>query len=366
MKNNLDEHTTTHWHGADVPAEDDGGPHNMIDSGEEWIADFEVIQEAATLWYHPHVHGATAEQVFAGAAGMIIVEDDNPNVQNMPSTYGVDDIPVILQDREFDARGELAFELDDSGQGDLNPELAVNGTLDPYVTVPSGPVRLRVLNCSQARIYNLSIDGAEIVKIASDGGYLESPVEEDTVLLAPGDRAELVVNLSDLEGVDLLDDSFGRVLEIRTDDSLPVASMPPEELSTIDRIDLSEVDVERTFDLDEVEGDMWGINGETMDMSRIDERIQFGDTELWRIEVGDGTHSFHVHQTQFQILEINGEPPPPAESGWEDTVFVGEDREVVIAARFNSYRNDESFPYMFHCHILDHEDLGMMGQFTVE
>lgn len=365
VTNNLDEVTTTHWHGADVPADADGGPHSPIGPGETWIAEFEIIQPAATLWYHPHVHGATARQVFAGAAGMIIIDDDNPAVADLPSTYGLDDLPVILRDREFDGRGQLAFELDAGDTGDLNPELAVNGALDPYVDVPAGPVRLRLLNGSQARVYELATEGTPMVKIASDGGYLEVAVQVDTLVLAPGDRAEVVVDLSDGEVVNLVDSAMGRVLELRPDATVDTAaSMPSGPLASIDRIDPAQVDLERTFVLDEV-GDEWGINGLQMQMGRVDEQILFGDTESWRITVADGVHSFHVHQTQFQILEINGEPPPPEHSGWEDTVFVDEGDEIVIAARFDSYTNDASAPYMFHCHILDHEDLGMMGQFVV-
>ena len=107
VANELDEATTTHWHGADVPAEDDGGPHSLIEPGTTWVADFDVIQPAATLWYHPHPHGTTAEQVYRGAAGLIIIEDDNPAAAALPATYGVDDIPVIIQDRDF--TGETLF-----------------------------------------------------------------------------------------------------------------------------------------------------------------------------------------------------------------------------------------------------------------
>ena len=108
----------------------------------------------------------------------------------------------------------------------------------------------------------------------------------------------------------------------------------------------------------------WGINGVQFDMSRIDVRVRLGDTERWTLSAGDGQHVFHPHRTQFQILAIKGEPPPPEESGWEDSVLVNDEREVVIVARFDTY-SAENIPYMFHCHILDHEDLGMMGQFLV-
>jgi FtsP/CotA-like multicopper oxidase with cupredoxin domain len=362
VTNTLAEATTAHWHGADVPAEADGGPHGRIDPGQTWVAEFPVIQPAATLWYHPHLMGTSAEQVFAGAAGMIIVDDDNPLAADLPGTYGVDDIPVIMQDREFAADGQLAFEIDDGGDGDLNPDLTVNGTLDAYTTVPAGPVRLRLLNGSQARVYELSVSNGSMVKIASDGGYLAGPVPLDTLTLGPGDRAEIIVDTSGGLAT-LIDADFGRVLELRTDPDLPTAQPPPPQLATIDAITVDEIDRDRVFLMGRVDGG-WGINGEQMDMTRIDQTITFGDTERWTITVRDGVHTFHPHQTQFQILEINGQPPPPEDAGWEDTVLVTEDADVVIAARFDSYTNPDT-PYMFHCHVLDHEHLGMMGQFRV-
>ena len=176
VTNELNQATTTHWHGADVPAEDDGGPHSLIQPGTTWIADFDVIQPAATLWYHPHVHGSTAEHVYRGAAGLIIIEDDNPAAATLPATYGVDDIPVIIQDRDFTGDGQLDFAIDDGGNGKLYSTLTVNGTINPFVDVPEGLVRLRLLNGSQARIYRLSVEGAGMTKIASDGGYLAGPV----------------------------------------------------------------------------------------------------------------------------------------------------------------------------------------------
>ena len=362
VTNNLDDATTTHWHGADVPASEDGGPHSRIEPGQTWTADFPVIQPAATLWYHPHLMGNSAQQLYAGAAAMILIEDDNPATQNLPSTYGVDDVPVILQDREFDANRQLVFEIDSDDNGDLNPELTVNGTTDPFTTVPAGPVRLRLVNSSQARIYSLSVDNNFMVKIASDGGYLPAPVPLDTLTLGPGDRAEIIVDASN-GAVNLVDAEFGRVLELRPNPDLPTAQPPPDQLATVDRITADTIDHDRLFVMDEV-GHGWGINGHQMDMNRIDETIRFGDTERWTITALDGIHTFHVHQIQFQILDIDGRPPPPQDSGWEDTVLITEGQEIVIAARFDSYTNPE-IPYMYHCHVLDHEEAGMMGQFQV-
>ena len=368
VTNELDQITTTHWHGADVPAEDDGGPHSLIEPGTTWVADFDVIQPAATLWYHPHAHGSTAEHVYHGAAGLIIIEDDNPAAAALPATYGVDDIPVIIQDRDFTEDGQLDFAIDGGEEGNLDGTLTVNGTINPYVETPTGPVRLRLLNGSQARIYQLNVTGADMTKIASDGGYLAGPVVLDELVLAPGDRAEIVVNVG-MEPVTLVDSALGRVLELRPNGEVSSAGPLPDKLATIERISESEITVDRSFHMDDVRNfwefdPSWAINGLQMDMSRIDVRVQLGDTERWTLSSGEGQHVFHPHQIQFQILSINGEPPPPEESGWEDSVLVNSEREVVIAARFNTYAAEE-IPYMFHCHILDHEDLGMMGQFLV-
>ena len=368
VTNELDETTTTHWHGADVPAEDDGGPHSLIEPGKTWVADFDVIQPAATLWYHPHAHGSTAEHVYRGGAGLIIIEDDNPAAATLPATYGVDDIPVIIQDRDFTEDGQLDFAIDQDDDGNLYATLTVNGTINPFVEVPQGLVRLRLLNGSQARIYHLGVEGANMTKIASDGGYLASPVTLDQLVLAPGDRAEIIVDVG-MESIALVDRTLGRVLELRPNGSALGTHEIPNKLTTIDRISESEIKIDRSFHMGDVRNfwefdARWAINGVQFDMNRIDFTVQLGDVERWTLSSDDGQHVFHPHQILFQILAINGEPPPPEESGWEDSVLVNDDREVVVAARFNTYAA-EDIPYMFHCHILDHEDLGMMGQFLI-
>ena len=368
VANELDEITTTHWHGADLPAEADGGPHSIIEPGETWVADFDVIQPAATLWYHPHAHGLTAEHVYRGAAGLIIIEDDNPAADALPSTYGVDDIPVIIQDRDFTNDGQLDFAIDPDDDGNLDSTLTVNGVINPYLEVPSGLIRLRLLNGSQARIYQLSVEGSTMTKIASDGGYLASPVPLQQTTLAPGDREEIIVAVGD-SPVALVDEDLGRALELRPNGETSSAGPLPDKLADIDRISESEIAVDRAFHMADARNfwefdPSWAINGVQFDHDRIDVKVKLGDTERWTLSAGDGQHVFHPHQTQFQILTINGEPPPPEESGWEDSVLVNDDREVVIAARFDTYAA-EDIPYMLHCHILDHEDLGMMGQFLV-
>ena len=368
VTNELDEVTTTHWHGADLPAEDDGGPHSLIEPGTTWVADFDVIQPAATLWYHPHAHGSTAEHVYRGAAGLMIIEDDNPAAAALPSTYGVDDIPVIIQDKDFTQDGQLDFAIDPGDDGNEYDTLTVNGAINPYVEVPEGLVRLRLLNGSQARIYRLSVEGADMAKVASDGGYLASPVALEQLVLAPGDRAEIIVNVG-TESAALVDNELGRALELRPNGAISSVGPLPDKLAAIERISESEITVDRRFHMNDARefwefDPSWAINGAQFDHSRIDVTVKFGDTERWTLSSDDGQHVFHPHQTQFQILSINGVPPPPDESGWEDSVLVNGQREVVIAVRFDTYVA-EDIPYMLHCHILDHEDLGMMGQFLV-
>jgi FtsP/CotA-like multicopper oxidase with cupredoxin domain len=207
-----------------------------------------------------------------------------------------------------------------------------------------------------------------MTKIASDGGYLASPVALEQLALAPGDRAEVIVDVG-TESAALVDSRLGRVLELRPNGAASGTGLLPDKLATIERISESEITVDRSFDMDDERyfwqlGPRWTINGVQFDIRRIDFAVRLGDTERWTLSGDEGQHVFHPHQIQFQILSINGEPPPPEESGWEDTVLVNDEREVVIAARFNTYAAEDT-PYMFHCHILDHEDLGMMGQFRV-
>ena len=292
VTNELDEATTTHWHGADVPAEDDGGPHSIIEPGQTWVADFEVIQPAATLWYHPHAHGSTAKQVYRGAAGLLIIKDDNPAASALPATYGVDDIPVIIQDRDFTAEGQLDFAIDDDDAGKLYGVPTVNGTIDPFVLIPTGLVRLRLLNGSQARIYELSVRGADMTKIASDGGYLPSPVAIEQLVLAPGDRAEIVVDVG-AESAALVDSGHGQVLELRPDMSVsgeqarfPTTSPQLSGYSSRRLRWTAGSTDDRLLATSGSSTQSWGINGVQFDMDRIDVKVQLGDTERWTLSGG--------------------------------------------------------------------------------
>ncbi len=390
--NTLDEVTTVHWHGMHVPPEMDGTPHQPIMPGATWHPHYEIKNEASTMWYHPHTHGGTARQSYFGLAGLYIIEDENSASLDIPQTYGVDDIPVILQDRLFDDSGDLVY--GNGGNAFLGDTILINGTHNPYVTVDGKLIRFRILNASNARIYRLAFsDGREFHQIATDGGLLEAPVALDMVKLAPGERAEIVVDLSDDTDVTLVslpdpsvlsmfenafENESGRfdLLKIAVTPTETVSAALPAVLNVIERWDEADAARVRPMQLagpitdgsDRVivgQGRQIPINGKLMDMARVDAVVTLGDIEVWEVTNAGGVpHPFHVHDIQFLVLDRDGTPPPLNERGWKDTTLVNAGETVRIIAKYTDFAN-ENVPYMFHCHIMEHEDNGMMGQFTV-
>ncbi len=200
LQNSLEETTTLHWHGMHLPAAMDGGPHQPVAPGAALDPHWTVDQPAATLWYHPHPHGETERQVGMGLAGMVIVRDDAEAALPLPRDYGVDDLPVIVQDATLAAgplrRGDAGF------IGGLGDQLIVNGAVGPYADVTTDVVRLRLLNASPARIYQFGFsDHRDFAMIASDGGLLEAPYETPEIRLSPGERAEILVRMTPGERV---------------------------------------------------------------------------------------------------------------------------------------------------------------------
>ncbi len=374
VRNGLAEATTLHWHGMHLPARMDGGPHQMIEPGGVWSPTWRVDQPAATLWYHPHPHGQTEDHVYRGIAGLFIIDDPAARALHLPSTYGVDDIPVIVQDKRFTADGQL-----DHGSsllaptGRLGKEILVNGTRAPYQEVTTERVRLRLLNASTARVYDFGFsDDRAFALIGSDGGLLPRPHQTRRIQLSPGERAEIVVTLRPGErpvlrsyppdlGADPLssrfvggDDTFD-ILQLRAAARLRPAPAVPGKLADVPRLAEEDATTTRQFI----------VNRLAMDIGRVDATVTKGTTEIWEVTNRDGIpHNFHVHGVQFQVLDIDGAAPPPPLGGWKDTVYLPPGRTVRIIAEFSDYA-DPDFPYMFHCHLLRHEDHGMMGQFVV-
>lgn len=377
VSNDLPETTTLHWHGMHLPPSMDGGPHQEIAPGETWSPSWLIDQPAATLWYHPHTHGLTEEHVRRGLAGLFILDDDDAAGLDLPAEYGVDDVPVIVQDRVLDDDGRVE-ESFFGPAGPLGGELVVNGAVGPYLEATTERVRLRLLNASAARTYAFTADdGRDLTLIGTDGGLLPAPVELQEVMLSPGERAEVVVEMAPGEsmvlrsappelGVGAMQDraSGGQdtfdVLELRAADSLASSPPVPETLVDVPRLDPADAATHREFELRSFE-----INGKSMDMNRIDFAATVDTTEVWKVvNVHGDPHNFHVHDVQFQVLDVDGAAPPPELRGWKDTVYLPPDVPVRIILRFADY-TDRNVPYMYHCHLLWHEDQGMMGQFVV-
>lgn len=396
VTNRIGEPTTLHWHGLHLPARADGGPHQIIEDGATWSAEFEVRQRASTFWYHSHMAPRTGPQVYRGLAGLIEVADEASDRLDLPAEYGVDDVPLVLQDRAFDRDGALLYgtAMPDVMMGMRGDVMLVNGTVGPYFEARTEKLRLRILNGSNARFYRLGFaDGRPFHQIATDGGLLERPHETSAITLAPAERAQIVVDLSDGRPVDLLarsvpvgmmgggmmrghmmgDDRTFDVLAIRPGAGRRRSAPLPDRLVDLEPPDEARAIRTRRFVLEMAMGPMvmmgasdpFTINGKTMDMGRIDEVARVGTSEIWQIENDSMmAHPFHIHDVQFRILDRNGAPPPPGEMGLKDTVVVAPGERVRLLLDFADY-SDPDRPYMYHCHILEHEDAGMMGQFVV-
>ena len=373
VHNTLAEVTTVHWHGMRLPARDDGGPHQPIMPGGTWSPQWLVDQPAASLWYHPHPHGDTERQVNQGMAGLFLIGDGtNPD---LPHRYGIDDVPVIVQDRRFDADGR--FDLNGRAvTGYLGDTILVNGTYNPHLRVSTDRIRLRVLNGSSARIYHLAFgDDREFAVIATDAGFLPAPQRVRRLVLSPAERAEIVVEVLageravlrsvpwDLNMMSSLTDGAGGndhldLLQLRAADRLASVGSLPNQLRTAPAPN-EPYAAERTFTLDGRQ-----INGRPMDMTRIDTVVAAGATELWTVHnTHNQPHNFHVHGVAFQIVPTAAVQSDPM-LGWKDTVLIAAGESVRLAIGFAPYA-DPWHPYMYHCHLLWHEDEGMMAQFTV-
>ncbi len=393
IDNELSEDVTLHWHGFELPAAADGGPHQVIRPGKRWSPSYEVRQRASLYWCHSHVHGRSGPQVYAGLAAPIYVRDEEEERLDLPGEYGVDDIPVIVQDRIIDGSGRIIYPLNMHTRmmGVQGDAVYVNGTRNALFEARTGQVRLRILNGSNARFYTFSLEGNRSMQlVASDGGLLASPHSVRSVMLAPGERAQVVIDLSDGRPLRLVARTPGNAMgmmgsrgrgmmrgrEDRSGDVVPIldirptssfkATRLPAQLASLPPPDPSLAARTRRFVLDMgMMGRGMSINGATMDMNIINARIPVGQWEIWEIvNASMMAHPFHIHNVQFRVLDRDGKAPPPMETGFKDTVIVNSREQVRLLLRFEEH-TDPDLPYMYHCHILEHEDAGMMGQFVV-
>ncbi len=403
VTNNISETTTVHWHGLHVSSENDGGPHTVIEAGQVWSPSFTVMDNAATYWYHPHLHEHTEEQVTQGAAGFIIVRDDEEAQLELPRKYGEDDFPIVIQSRAFDANKQM---MTNTAADNV---IMTNGTLNAFLDAPAQVIRLRLLNGSTERIYNLGFQGnLSFSQIATDGGLLNAPVALTRLRLVPGERAEILLDLSSMQGQtfnlmsfasELPSGNYGatnpsampmgsiagyssnalngndfNILQVNVVAPTPDAinSIPTELISNSPYIE-SNSDVTRNLLFQPAQMGPTGmlngpfeINGLGYNMEVINYEIPLNNTEVWELTNQTAiAHPFHIHDVQFYILDINGNPPPANMQGKKDVVLVPPMFGTVrFITKFEDFANEE-VPYMYHCHMLSHEDEGMMGQFIV-
>ncbi len=402
VKNNIPQLITVHWHGAHVPPLADGNPHEPIQEGATWKIDFPILDEPATMWYHPHIHQHSFEQTEMGMAGMLYVENTSDTMHSkLPHTYGVDDFPIIIQERKFKKLNGKTV-IDTSGaSGNVT---IINGVKDPYLRVPAQMVRFRILNGSGKMAYymgigNSSLQPVPMTLIATDAGLTEQPFQIDSILMGAGVRSEWVLDLNNRQGDTLYLMNYARSIP---DNTIGSANLHGSSASTFMMIIVGEqtpepiVTLPTTFPALAIPDTMltskrrtktfygnfggpnnstsFTINHKPFDMSYINDTVMLGATEIWTIHNRTNlSHPFHIHDIHFFILDIwdsisEGYIDVPVEfKGPKDNVLVRPGWKLRFVTQFLDWGTPIApmNAYMVHCHILPHEDKGMMGQFVV-
>jgi len=422
--NRLAEPSIVHWHGLDVPAMADGHPRLAVRPGREYVYDFTVTNRAGTYWYHPHPHLRTGPQVYMGLAGLLVVEDDEERALGLPAAQS--ELLCVLQDRRFDAANQFVYPdtTQMGGQrgmamgrgrlgmgsmmammelegGVLGDRVLVNGQVNHTAEVEAGWVRMRLLNASNARVYKLAFhDGRPMTVVGTDGGLLQRAVERRALTLAPGQRADALVDLSDVAGgerirlgsvafptaevglVGMMDATSApaqgsamgvMALEVRGRNTRAVRL--PDRLSMFDdpwaidpnapvrRVPLSFARMQ------------WLLDGRAFDMEDVAEAetVRAGSTHVWELvntinPMGmQSAHPIHLHGRQFRVLGRSGGSAPSelrphvVDAGWTDTVLVLPGETVRAQITFSSHPG----LFVYHCHILEHEDMGMMRNLSL-
>ncbi len=376
--NRLNEPVSMTISGLQVPGSLMGGAPRMMSANVDWSPVLPIRQPAGTCWYHANTPNRMAPHVYNGLAGLWLVEDEVSKTLPLPNHYGVDDFPVIIQDKRLDNFGAPVYDPPASG-GFLGDTLLTNGVQSPFVEVSRGWVRLRLLNASNARRYQLRLsDGRAMQVVAGDQGFLPAPVAVTQLSLIPGERREILIDMSKGEEVSisvgtaasLVDRVRGLfepssilistvVLTLRPTGLLPlVTDNLPMRLLPDQFVD-GNISRTREFRLG---GDLPGINGALWDMNRTDFQALQGSFERWII-YADTPQPFHIQGVAFLIRRVNGHPPLPEDQGWKDTVWV--ENEVELMAWYPQVSSDH-FPFMYYNQVLELADRGCAGQFTVQ
>lgn len=418
IQNNLpnNDSTTVHWHGLNIPAPMDGGPHQIIHNSTTWYPKYRVIDKTQTAWYHTHLMDRTTEQVIQGLAGMILVKDATAPIESqLPNDYGQNDFPIIIQEKKFvvdtNVTPHIATGILVSEQPGNGKQTLVNGVVGGFLRVPPEMVRLRILNGSPRKMFNIGLSTelvnpttfAEMHMIATGGGYLPAPISQDSTMMSVGDRREFMVDFSLYPNGDTVymsnlsipgDASYGAtpghaLMAFIVWDPLfppnPITSLPPS-INPGYALAPGPIFQSREKHLNGYVpggggGGPWLIDSTGMDMMVINDTVLVNTKESWTIVNNTAhAHPFHIHKVQFQVTEYHGKygagedsmdftfaTLPPEMVGFKDVQLLREFASMTFVARFDSFPSplQPNMGYMYHCHILTHEDMDMMHQFVV-
>jgi spore coat protein A len=379
-----------HLHGGRTPARSDGYPEDWYASGESKTYFYLNRQEAALLWYHDHAMGINRLNIYAGLFGLYVIRDEVEDALQLPN--GRYEIPLVLMDRDLRPDGQLSYPVSPDPSRPWVPEAfgeahLVNGKLFPYLDVEARRYRFRILNAANGRFYRLSLsNGAAMSQIGSDQGLLATPVDVKYLQLAPGERADVVIDFSASRGTQILlkSEPF-ELMQFRVGPAAVIdESSVPASLRPVERIPESAAALTRRLTLNEnlnmVAESMGMLLNNTPWHAPVTEKPVLHTTEIWEfVNLTDDVHPIHLHQVRFQILDrrrfdafdymtegkLRYTSPPMApdanELGWKDTVRVNSKTVTRIIVPFADYPGR----YVWHCHILEHEDNEMMRPFEI-
>ena len=409
--NSLQQATNIHWHGLIIPSEMDGFPSLVTLPESTFHYQFSVNQRAGTYWYHPHPDGLTAEQVMQGLAGFFIVRDEEEAALKLPN--GDSEIAFVIQDRRFKSSGDFDYTPtnEEVMTGFFGDYILVNGAYNPYKAVKAGWNRLRIINGSNARVYNLAFsNGQNFAVIGSDAGLLAAPETVNNILISPGERIDLLIDFTNAANKEIFlesktfdgggvqgKDAF-KILKFTVGEKTKETFTLPTTLSAVEKINPSSATKTRTFDIsnasmhgkgnmdmkmdqedttvktrndmgqagmNKMKMGMHTINGIAYDAAVINETVTAGATEIWKFDNSKGgeIHPMHFHGNHFQVLERTGGRGKliATEKGWKDTVLLLPGEKVNVITTFSQFKGK----YVLHCHNLEHEDSGMMLNFEI-
>ena len=406
--NSLPQATNIHWHGLIIPPGMDGFPSQVTQPGGTFQYQFKINQRAGTYWYHPHPDGLTAEQVMQGLAGFFIVRDNEEIALNLPN--GDSEIAFVIQDRRFKTNGDFDYAPTNTEvmTGFFGEYIVVNGAYNPYKAAKAGWNRLRIINGSNARVYNLAFSNQkDFVVIGSDAGLLTAPETVKNILLSPGERIDMLIDFTNeankeiflqselFNGGGVQGKEAFKILKFKTGDKTNETFTLPTALPAIEKINPSTATKTRIFDIsnasmhgekmmdrdkndttaetgsgmgqkgmNKMKMGMHGINGVSYAAAIMNETVTAGATEIWEFDNSHGgeIHPMHFHGNHFQVLERTGKRGIIAtEKGWKDTVLLMPGEKVKVITTFSQFKGK----YVLHCHNLEHEDSGMMLNFEI-